>query len=120
VKYKISSIKTKAQFQAVHKRQWNMIIKKITNREQNLPTLKRKCFKKLFNQEITSHCFGCYWKYGGFNNKRECLFKTKKPCFGILRWCLDGLYLQALQIFRGYSKAEKISIAEKIRDFPIA
>jgi hypothetical protein len=115
MKYKISLIKTKAQFQRAHKWQWNLIIEKASNKSQQLGIIKLNCYDELFDEKVIGLCFGCKWK---IDHDDRCLFNIKTPCDFTAGNCLDGLYSRALYIFKYGSKAEKISIAEKIRDFP--
>jgi hypothetical protein len=116
MKYKISSIKTKAQFQRAHKRLWNLIIGKASDESQQLGIIKLNCYYELFDESIVGYCFGCHWK---IDHDDRCLFNIKTPCNFTIENCLDRLYNMALHIFKYGSKAEKISIAEKIRDFPV-
>jgi hypothetical protein len=118
MKYRISQIRTKEQFQKAHKKQWNLIIKNATNSVQGLEIIKILCHRKLFDKHISGSCFGCHWR--DKKPKHKCLFNIRKPCDDTIGCCLDGLYYKASTIFYGTSKADKIKIAEKIRDFPIA
>jgi hypothetical protein len=117
MKYRISSIKIKKQFQEAHKKQWNRIIEKASDESQFLSRVKKESVNELFDHEIIANCFGCYWRE--IKPKHKCLFNIRKPCNKTCGLCLDGLYYKALCIFRENSKVFKIAIAKQIRDFPI-
>jgi hypothetical protein len=123
-------VRTRSEYAEAHKELWSAMIKKLKKYRRpshaafrpDIYALKRECFNSLFSEQkefTISYCFGCDWKH----RHRECLFSTKESCgseYNRLK-CLDGLYYELdAGLERGtLSRKKMVSIAKKIRDFPV-
>jgi len=117
-KIDVSTLKTKKQFHAAHKKLWNRIIKLTRKKFQYLPYLKIDAFKILFDEIVFFYCFGCAWsvKITGNCDCRKCLFKRKNK---YTDYCLDGQWLDAKITYNSNDLSAKIAAAKAIRDFPV-
>jgi len=117
-KIDVSTLKTKKQFHAAHKKLWNWIARNTKEEYTDLTELKIAAFKALFTGYVMSHCFGCAWsvKITGNCDCTKCLFKRK--CKSI-DYCLDGQWLDAKITYNSNDLSAKIAAAKAIRDFPV-
>ena len=83
----VSSIKTKAQHVAAHRKMWTEVIGIIRRKQvSDIFTIKYTAFNKYFTGNLTGNCWGCNWDdlYG------ICLFYCN--CYYCCNGAWDGLY----------------------------
>lgn len=106
---------TKAEYYARHKTLWSAIVKElIDGSSDEIVELKRQVFERLWpdqNRIINAHCWACDY-YEDVDG--PCLLKTEGNCEK--GKCLDGVYEK---LCCSNEKDERVSLAEKIRDWPM-